>query len=153
VTDFGTDFDLAPREITLPMPDGSTRTWTTFDFAEDFGLVSGLTLVAQALVRRIVTPRGTLPDPLSPTGFDPLYGTDVRRWLNEDVDATRIAGQIAAEIDTEFQKDPRVKKSTTTTTFDGTTATSRTTVITADGPFALVLAISAVSVEVLEAPR
>lgn len=144
--DYGLDLSCTFTTSSVIMPDASTRTFDGFDVTEDFATVSGRTLLAEALVRRLVTPRGTLID-------DADYGTDVRRWINDDVDDRIIAGTVAAEIDAELQKDERVRRSTTTASFTNGLLTTTTSIIDASGPFRLVLRISDVTIEVLEAPQ
>ena len=51
------------------------------DIDPSFATVSGATCLAQALARRLVTPRGTLLD-------DAGYGTDLRSYLNDSRTAT-----------------------------------------------------------------
>lgn len=62
--------------------------------------------LAQAIVRRLDTPRGSLPD-------DKNYGIDIRSMVNRGVtadDVRALAGQIRSEID----KDDRVDSLTVT---------------------------------------
>jgi phage baseplate assembly protein W len=143
--DYGTDLFCGYGTTTLDYPDATTRTSLIVDIDEGFTEVSGRTQLMQALVRRLITPRSTLPG-------DPNYGTDLRRWLNSDVDATTITNQIAAETDAELLQDERVKRSSTVATYDGTKLTTTITVTDAAGPFKLVLAITDVSIKVLEGP-
>ena len=64
-------------------------------------LDGALTLVlAQAIVRRLDTPRGSLPD-------DPSYGISLRSMVNKGLDATEIAN-MAGVIRGEVSKDDRV---------------------------------------------
>jgi hypothetical protein len=65
-TDFGTDISCYP------------------DLDGSFGLVSGFTLIAQDLARRLETPRGGL-------FYDSNYGTDVRGWVNAAGTPAQIA--------------------------------------------------------------
>lgn len=62
--------------------------------------------LAEAVYRRITTPRGSLPD-------DPDYGIDIRGFLNRGTTAAEIlaiAGQTRAEI----EKDDRVQEAQVT---------------------------------------
>jgi hypothetical protein len=104
--------------------------------------VTGRLLLSQALVRRITTPRGRLLD-------DPSYGYDVSGELGDDV-APNVAGRIAANIDAEFTKDERVVSSSTVATFNSGVLDTTTTVTDGAGPFKLVLAISGVTVAILQ---
>ena len=117
-TDFGTDIALLT------------------DLAPVWGLTTGLTNLACALVRRLSTPRGTL-------FYDLDYGFDVTALLNASLGPNDIAS-IRSGIGSELRKDPRVQSAAVTLVF---TAASKTlqiaiTVQTASGPFDLVLAAS-----------
>ena len=120
---------------------------TSIDCLDDldpmFGLVSGRKALAQELGRRFITPRGTyLPDPNA--------GFDVRAFLNESITPSEIF-QIESGCENEALKDERVLEADATVTYDE--AAARLTIelrITDDeGPFELVLAIDAVSVDIL----
>lgn len=125
--DFGTDVDCVD------------------DLDPAFGLVSGTKAVAQALLRRLSTPRGGL-------FYDPTYGYDLTAFCNADLtDAELFA--IGAAIEGECARDERVSRARAAVSFDAAAQTLRIAidVTSAQGPFALVLAVSAVSVELLEA--
>lgn len=81
-TDFGSDLscvkDLDPRCV----------------------VVTGRRLLAEAIVRRWITPRGGLID-------DPNYGTDVTAYLNDDVKPSDIA-TLKSAMAAEAEKDERV---------------------------------------------
>lgn len=62
--------------------------------------VSGKRLLAEALVRRLITPRGMLLD-------DPNYGTDVREYIGHELTKGALA-RMKAEIQAELLKDERV---------------------------------------------
>jgi phage baseplate assembly protein W len=101
--------------------------------------VSGLTALAQALIRRITTPRGRLLN-------DPNYGYDIAGELEDDVTTQQVAA-IGANVDQEFLKDQRVFSSVTTVTLetDGQLDVS-TQVQSALGPFSLVFTLSATGI-------
>jgi len=126
MTDFGTDFSA--------LPDLS------------FVLQSGQANLAEAIARRLMTPRGGL-------FYDPTYGMDLRGYLNEALtDATRY--EIETLVAAECEQDERVLAATATVV-EGA-PNSRTIQVsieleTAAGPFRLILAVSAVAVEVLRA--
>lgn len=84
--DYGTDFDCA------------------YDFTEEFRTVSGIMLMAQAVIRRYQTPRGMLID-------DPNYGTDLAEFLEEDVDENTLV-RMRSDIVSEPRKDERIKNVT-----------------------------------------
>ncbi len=47
------------------------------DLDSSFTLITGRRVIAEAILRRLLTPRGGL-------AYDPDFGLDVRGWLNED---------------------------------------------------------------------
>lgn len=107
-------------------------------------VVAGVELVAEAIYRRLITPRGRLID-------DPSYGLDVRALLGQaltDRGLSAIPGIIRGEV----KKDPRVDICTVraTRTTEGLASVSLRLEInftTALGPFALVLLVSDLTVE------
>lgn len=121
-----------------PTDFGSTLS-LTFDLDPMGQTVSGLTALAQALIRRITTPRGRL---LS----DPNYGYDIAGELEDDV-TTQQVNAIAANVDAEFLKDQRVFSSVTTVTLqtDGQLDVA-SQVQSALGPFSLVFSLSATGI-------
>lgn len=109
-----------------------------------FSTVSGAEAVAQALARRLITPRGALLD-------DPGYGYDLRGRLNAAVtSAGRLAIQSA--VAAELRKDERVDDVQVTVLFEPATNSLRVdgVVFGAFGPFRLTLSVDAVSVSLLE---
>ena len=116
MTDFGTDLTIKP------------------DLS--FELVSGKRNLALALMRRLVTPRGGL-------FYDPNYGTDLRRYLNEAYGSVNDALKYEVEqvAMNEVEKDPRVLDSSAVLEFGqiGQRSAKLTVIIlTRDGPFTLV---------------
>lgn len=125
----------------------------TTDYGEDFSCVedlettlstvSGPMVVVEAVVRRWSTPTGGLLG-------DPNYGFDLSAYCNADVSPRDIA-QLSSSLNAEAEKDERVLEclSTVTLASDGTlTVTANLTLL--DGEeFTLVLAVSAVTVELL----
>jgi phage baseplate assembly protein W len=106
-------------------------------------LVSGTANLVAALVRRLQTPRGGL-------FYAPDYGTDLRAWLNESFTSQRIFTLRAAVV-AECEKDPRVESVLCRATYDSAAELLTVEIqgTAADGPFELVLAVTALSVEVL----
>lgn len=106
-------------------------------------LVSGLPLVAQAVYRRLITPRGMVIDA-------PDYGYDLRSLLHKGqtpIQRAAIPGLIRSEV----LKDERiatVEVEVTTFTHDMIGVAIRCE--TAEGPFELVLNISAAAVKLTE---
>jgi hypothetical protein len=78
----------------------------TFDLAPVGILISGLQVLSEALIRRLLTPRGRLLD-------DPDYGYELLGEVNDDIDNATIA-TIGSNMDLEFVKDERVTSSRST---------------------------------------
>ena len=113
------------------------------DLDATFALISGAKVVAEAVARRITTPRGSLRG-------QPDYGIDVRDYLNEGLTPARVFA-LKAAIQAEAEADPRVASVDVDVTHDPKAGSLRVSVagVSSLGPFELVLAITAVSVEVL----
>jgi FAD synthase len=117
------------------------------DFTEECADASGLNLLAEALVRRLITPRGMVID-------DADYGTDLRECIGLE-QTSRNEARIVADVKAECEKDERVL-SVTVEKLQLTVA-SRTLyleiVVTPieDEPFRLTLTVDAVTVEALVA--
>lgn len=139
--DYGTDISTTFVTETIEFPDGSVRTQQTFDAADMFAEVSGRALLIEALIRRLVTRRGSLMG-------DPDYGTDVRAYVNKASTAAGAAA-LAAGISAELAKDERVKSASATSTFVNNTLTVAISLVDAAGPFKLTLAVSDVSLKLL----
>jgi hypothetical protein len=110
-------------------------------------MVSGFRIVAEAIIRRWLTPRGGLLE-------DPSYGYDLTDAIGEDVGPSDLArmSQAAAE---EAQKDQRVKACYVTMGLINTGTSDpvlsvQARVETAQGPFSLVAAVSSVTVTLLQ---
>lgn len=103
--------------------------------------VSGRILVAQAIFRRLITPRGRLIG-------DPNYGTDITEFINDDTNKTGIA-VLRASIKAECRKDERVDDVSVSITNNNGKYTIIITLDVGDGPFDLTLAVSDVTVELL----
>jgi hypothetical protein len=141
--DYGTDISGTFRVSgQLPYPDGSVRSVYGYAPTPDFAEVSGRDLLSEALVRRLVTARGTLLG-------DPDYGTDVRDWLNDDIDAAsaaRLGGVVVAEL----QKDERVISASCVATFANDVLTLAITVTDGAGPFPLTLQVTATAIKIVK---
>ena len=110
---------------------------------ETFTLVSDGRVVAEALARRLSTPRGLMP-------FHPDYGLDLRQYLNEAITAD-VLYQMKAALELECEQDERVQNADAVVTFDQAQQTMLVTInaTTASGPFRLNLSVSQVSVDLL----
>lgn len=108
--------------------------------------VSGPRVVAEALVRRLSTPRGKLK-------YDLEYGTDMRDYLNHGTTPQgRFEAAQAAEA--ECLKDERVDSVALDASYNFATQTLNITLgvkLTTGVTFKLVVAVSALSVDLLEA--
>ena len=116
------------------------------DLEEEGRVVTGALLLGQALVRRWMTPRGMLLG-------SPDYGTDLREFLNEDVDELTLI-RIKSEARAEALKDERVIDVTfNAATYDLTTGRLflEMAVEATEGTLTLKVAITDVTVELLEA--
>lgn len=116
----------------------------TSDLTQDAAEVGGVAVVANALYRRAITPRGSLI-------YDQNYGYDLGGWINADVNVASDIAPIGAGLDAEFLKDPRVYASTTVVTWQtggnnlGQLTTTTQVTLAAGPTFQLVLGVSAVS--------
>lgn len=119
----------------------------TTDLDPAFALVFDSTALGQALLRRLITPRGMVGD-------DPDYGTDVRAFMNE-TQSGDFGFRLQSAIERECEKDERVASATATVTLNasGTQASVSVAVefVTDASLFTLVLAISAVTATLLQA--
>lgn len=121
----------------------------TDDIAEDVREVSGVLLLAQALVRRLDCPRGALPD-------DANYGFALSEYLNRGSTAANLR-EVASKTRGELVKDDRVD--TVRVTVEMTTTTQmkvRIVVVPIDsrlGPFTLTLAVTSASVLIMALER
>lgn len=106
--------------------------------------VSGQEVVAQAIYRRLTTPRGRLID-------DPDYGTDVRSFLHRGLTTAELRA-VEAAIRSEVLKDERIALVTVkaTSADDGQSMTVVLNVTTGLGPFRLVFAVTAETVSLLK---
>ena len=110
------------------------------DTSPDWRLVAGLANLGQALVRRLSTPRGGLH-------YDPDYGLDLREFVESDAELATLA----AQIETELEKDERVQAASATVVAIPEAGRLIITVVgtTAVGPFRLVVEATAVTVALL----
>ena len=126
-TNYGMDLDCGP------------------DLTRTMKVTSGRRLVAQNILRRFNTPRGSLPD-------DPNFGTDMSLFVNDDLGPGDV-GRIGSSMQAEALKDARVKSARTTVTLTGDgNFTAVLTLVDAAGSFQLVLGVSAVGVTLLAGP-
>lgn len=108
-----------------------------------FRLVSGPENLAEALARRLMTPRGALH-------YAPDYGTDLRAFLSEAFTARTIT-RVRAAVEAELRKDRRVTAVSAVATYDATTESLAVEVVVENeaGPFTLTVRATALTVELL----
>ena len=107
-------------------------------------LATGRTQLAQAIGRRVTTRRGTL----AWIGDDLDHGIDVRDFLGSDADG-QSAFRIAALVQAEVLRDERVRSCDATASVTDGLLTLSLRLTDDDGPFRLVVAVSAVTIELL----
>lgn len=122
------------------------------DLTADFAEVDpqSRTAVAQAVIRRLITPRGGLID-------DPDYGYDVRGLCNRATTPTELRA-LGDQCRAEARKDDRVQDATVTATYDDGTRELRLTVMLtcedpALGTFTFTFAVTASGAELMESIR
>lgn len=107
--------------------------------------VSGNEALAQALARRLQTPRGAL----TAIGDDPDYGLDLRDYVGADVGAG-IEAEVEAAVRAECLKDERVRDVVVTVAFANRGLTVGVRVASAAGSLRFTLSVSAVTVDLLK---
>lgn len=105
-------------------------------------LVSGADLMAQVCVRRLYCRKGLL---LS----DPLYGIDLRDFLNAKFLNDSAVTKISALAKSELLQDERIAEVTVVGSFNNGTLILRIVGTGALGPFSLTIAADAVTVSLL----
>lgn len=126
--------------------DYGTDVYCIEDLDPAFSLVRGKRVVSQACLRRLGTPRGGL-------FYDPEYGFDLRQFANSSFGEAE-SFQVSSGIQSELVKDERVRSCTAQATFDADLEKLSVIidVVSENGPFRLILAVSAVTIEVLASP-
>lgn len=105
-------------------------------------MASGFQCVAEAICRRWSTTRGQLID-------DPNYGTNVTDAVSDDLTPAQLA-YLQQQLAAEAQKDERVLGATVTVVLSVAGVLTVTgQILTAAGPFAMVVSASAVTVALL----
>ncbi len=119
-------------------------TFVDGDLDPYFREISGPRAVAEAVGRRWLTPTGAL-------FFDPAFGVDVRELLGAALTPER-AFALRTKLAQQAEEDDRVDSAEVDVSLDPRTRrlVVRASVRTAVGPFALVLAIEDLRVELLE---
>jgi hypothetical protein len=130
------------------MPDDDygvdVSTFVDGDLDPYFRPLSGPRAVAEAVVRRWTTPGGGL-------FFDLSFGVDVRELVSRAMTPQAIFA-LGAQLAAQAEEDDRVQSALVDVSFDGRTRklTVRAEIRTAHGPFALVVSVDRLSVDILE---
>lgn len=115
--------------------------------------VSGERLLSDAIVRRLTTRRGSLPDARAPGLRDLTYGLDLTSYLNRGITAQEIRA-LATKVRSELTKDDRIATVSVTVTpsptGDRLDLDLRVTPRDARNAFRLVLAVTSAGVLVAE---
>ena len=124
------------------MADLGSDFWAIEDIDPNLTAVSGQTCLIQALVRRIISARGSM-------FYDEDYGSDVRKFLSVPV----RTGVVAQTIETECLKDERVEDAAATVQYIEATRTLDIKLVITDQDdveFALTVLVDDLTVELLE---
>ncbi len=113
--------------------------WGYEDLDQGLNVVTGPLAVAHGVARRLLTPRGAL-------WYAPDYGYDIRGLLHDDV---AQEGLVEANIEAEALKDDRVLGCVASVARSGELLTVSVRLELDEGPFALVLNVSQLNVELL----
>lgn len=109
------------------------------DIDFNLSLVSGRRALAESILRRLSTRRGTLLD-------DPSYGDDMRLLIGKPVDESEIEQRVLAQA----FADERVRDAQAVVSLLGEDISIQLTIFDREGPFQFVVAISRVTVDLLE---
>ena len=123
-------------------PDYGTDFACATDLDPMLRFVSGTTAMAQACIRRLMCRKGSL---LS----DPLYGLDVRDFLSTRLSAAVDTTRIAALIKSELLNEERIASIDVQAAYAERVLTVTIHGVGAPGPFALVLGVTSITVELL----
>lgn len=107
---------MAVAVVVVALPDTAVDYGVDIDCLSGIGyvlgLASGYQVVANAIGRRLITPRGGL-------FYDNDYGFDVRSYCNVALTRGKLA-ELIAGIEAECQKDERVQAARARVVFTGT---------------------------------
>lgn len=116
------------------------------DLDPTFTPTIGPRVVAEAILRRLSTPAGTLEE-------DPEYGEDILGMLNGEVDSSGIERKRRRVVD-EILKDERIEEASVEL-IAGPTGDLRLRVafLTAGGPFSMVVGLAGLTLAILTGPE
>lgn len=132
--------------MTTPNPYGYDLWHDGNDLDAGMRETGGNLVLAQWVVRCLQTPQGQLLD-------DPNYGYDLTQWLNQDVDITAPQfAQLKSGIVKALLRDERILDVQVPSITLGPDGIMVVTILVspASGPFTLVLAVSATTVQLLQ---
>lgn len=116
------------------------------DLGAKFRLKSGKANYVEAIARRLSTPRGGL-------FYAPGYGYDVREFLNE-TDSSEARFSLEVNAAAECENDPRtLAAEAEVLEVSRSNFKLKLGLVTAEGPFVLILKVDQLTVEVLNANR
>ena len=118
-------------------------TFVNGDLDPTFALIAGPQVVAEAIARRLQTPRGGLPR-------NPEYGTDLRQWVNASLSPAKRAA-LQSTIVGEVTADPRVESVDVEFVESGSSLRVSISGTCSAGPFDLVLDVASLTVDLLTA--
>lgn len=143
--------EMASLERVVDPPTGNlgygSDLWCILDLLPNVAEVdpNSYTAIGQAVLRRLVTARGTLPD-------DPHYGIDVRGMLNRGIPVQQLR-DLQGQIRSEVMKDDRIADALVSVTMPEQRALTVVVTITPEVPnlvpFDLTLAITPETVELV----
>lgn len=115
------------------------------DLDTTFSLISGRRVLAEAVARRLITPKGAL-------WKHPSYGCDLRRYLNAVMTTQRLS-QVKQEAEAQAEEDERVLACESTVKFDDASKTLLIRIGLTDslGPFTFTAGISQLGLTMLAA--
>jgi hypothetical protein len=121
---------------------GSDTACTTDLPLIDLQITNPSTLIAQRLIRRLLTPRGGLAS----VGDDANFGWDVRQYLNAAMTAA-AKDKAQREIQSECLKEDQIASATCTVSLVNGTLTIAISAVAATGPFDLTLNVNQLTVD------
>jgi len=104
-----------------------------FDVDATLSVATGLQALAESILRRVTTPRGSLIDA-------PTYGIDIRSFIGEAVTASRVEQELSEQVEEEEE----VLSHHVTVTVDQRTSTMSIAIkaVASEGPFELTVEAS-----------
>jgi hypothetical protein len=135
--------NFGPDSQALGEVDFGTDVLTFPDLDETLSPARGFRVLAEAICRRLVTPRGQML-------FEPNYGFDVRSFLNAPIRMPELAA-IKAGVEDQCEADERAVSAECSPEFNPQTGILKLpiSVETAEGPFQLVALVNNLNLTLL----